>query len=68
MFPSLRSRTLWGLLGILGVAAGYGLLDRLTTPWANPFSSAGTLTGEWGRHDPYPHGPPPPPVALDHAS
>ena len=47
MAATLRSRILWGLIVIVGVAAFSGLLDRLTTPWANPFSSDGTLTGEW---------------------
>ncbi|TPG46437.1 hypothetical protein EAH89_24820 [Roseomonas nepalensis] len=47
MFANLRSRILWSLIGIVGIAAFSGLLDRLTTPWANPFSSVGTLTGEW---------------------
>lgn len=47
MFASLRSRILWGLVGIVGAVAVSRVLDRLTTPWANPFSSAGTLTGEW---------------------
>ncbi|WP_144404733.1 hypothetical protein [Belnapia sp. F-4-1] len=35
-------------IGVIALfAAGSKLIDQLTTPWANPFSSTGTLTGEW---------------------
>ena len=47
MFATLRSRLIGTLAGITLATLAYWSLDDLTTPWANPFSSNGTLTGEW---------------------
>ncbi|WP_338661978.1 hypothetical protein VQH23_17315 [Pararoseomonas sp. SCSIO 73927] len=47
MFTTLRSRLIGGGVGITLATLAYWSLDYLTTPWANPFSANGTLTGRW---------------------